>query len=87
MWRLKIAGEGSGPCLQSANGFLGRQVWEFDRDAGTPEERAVVERLREDFTKHRSHKRQSEDLLLRLQVSTLLYRICHYSTVDIRRRF
>ncbi|KAK1646002.1 hypothetical protein QYE76_063807 [Lolium multiflorum] len=69
MWRL-TTGEGSSPWLWSANGFLGRQVWEYDHDAGTPEERAEVERLREDFTKHRFQRKESQDLLLRLQVRT-----------------
>ncbi|KAK1646669.1 hypothetical protein QYE76_064474 [Lolium multiflorum] len=67
MWRLKTS-EGAGPWLRSTKGFLGRQVWEFNPDAGTPEERAEVDRLREDFTKHRFTKKESQDLLLRLQV-------------------
>ena len=68
MWRLKIAEGGKDPYLFSTNNFVGRQTWEFDPEAGTPEERAQVEAARQNFYNNRFHVKPSSDLLWRMQV-------------------
>ncbi|KAF7148720.1 hypothetical protein RHSIM_Rhsim03G0270300 [Rhododendron simsii] len=70
MWKLKIA-EREGPWLTTTNNHVGRQHWEFDHEAGTPQERDQVERYREEFTKNRFQIKQSADLLMRMQVIAL----------------
>ncbi|KAK3119878.1 hypothetical protein QOZ80_9AG0677010 [Eleusine coracana subsp. coracana] len=66
MWRLKV-GKGSGPWLWSTNNFFGRDVWEFDANLGTMEQRAEVEKARRAFTEHRFELTHSADLLMRMQ--------------------
>ncbi|RVX03755.1 Beta-Amyrin Synthase 2 [Vitis vinifera] len=68
MWRLKVADGGNDPYIYSTNNFVGRQIWEFDPDYGTPEERAEVEAARENFWKNRFQVKPSSDLLWRMQV-------------------
>ncbi|CAK9166368.1 unnamed protein product [Ilex paraguariensis] len=68
MWKLKIA-EGHGPYLYSTNNFVGRQIWEFDHEAGTPEEREEVEKAREEYRKNRKQGvHPCGDLLMRMQL-------------------
>ena len=67
MWRLKIA-EGNSKHLYSTNNFVGRQIWEFDPEAGTPEERAEVEEARSRFYNNRHQVKPNGDLLWRMQV-------------------
>ncbi|KAF3329969.1 cycloartenol synthase-like protein [Carex littledalei] len=66
MWRLKVA-EGGSPWLRTTNNHVGRQVWEFDPDSGSQEERDEVERGREAFRADRFQMKHSSDLLMRLQ--------------------
>ncbi|KDP25032.1 hypothetical protein JCGZ_22567 [Jatropha curcas] len=70
MWRLKIAEGGNEPYLYSTNNYVGRQIWEFDPDAGTPEERAAVEQVRQNFYNNRHQVKPSSDLLWRMQELT-----------------
>ncbi|GMN69653.1 hypothetical protein TIFTF001_038699 [Ficus carica] len=53
MWKIKFGKVVEDPYLFSTNNFLGRQIFEFDPDAGTPEERAEVEEARQNFYKNR----------------------------------
>lgn len=53
--------------MRSLNGFKGRQTWEFNPSAGTPEQRAEAERLRAEFTANKDTQHHSGDELLRLQ--------------------
>lgn len=71
MWRLRTgAKEGYDPHLCSTNNFLGRQIWEFDPDAGSPEELSEVDEARRKFADNRSEYKASADLLWRMQVKT-----------------
>ncbi|KAK9281096.1 hypothetical protein L1049_003989 [Liquidambar formosana] len=67
MWKLKIAEGGNDPYIYSTNNFVGRQTWEFDPDAGTPQERAEVEEARLNFYKNRYQVKPSGDVLWRMQ--------------------
>ncbi|XP_075664291.1 beta-amyrin synthase-like isoform X3 [Castanea sativa] len=67
MWKLKIAEGGNDPYIFSTNNFVGRQIWEFDPEAGSPEERAEVEEARQNFYKNRYQIKPSGDLLWRMQ--------------------
>ncbi|KAM7524995.1 hypothetical protein LguiA_014897 [Lonicera macranthoides] len=69
MWKLKIA-EGNGPYLYSTNNFVGRQIWEFEPDAGTPEEREEVEKARNYYLNNRRQGvHPCGDMLMRMQES------------------
>lgn len=68
MWRLKIAEGGNDPHLYSTNNFVGRQIWKFDPNYGTEEERAKVEKARLDFWNNRHQVKPSSDVLWRMQV-------------------
>ncbi|XP_008465722.2 beta-amyrin synthase-like isoform X3 [Cucumis melo] len=67
MWRLKLGKGEKEDYLFSTNNFVGRQTWEFDPSAGTPEERAQVEAARQSFYQNRNNVQCSSDLLWRFQ--------------------
>ncbi|KAL4309388.1 hypothetical protein GQ457_01G047890 [Hibiscus cannabinus] len=67
MWRLKIGEGGNSPYIYTTNNYLGRQTWEFDPNAGTPEERAEVEEARLNYYNNRHNVHPSSDLLWQMQ--------------------
>ncbi|KAL3643641.1 hypothetical protein CASFOL_014456 [Castilleja foliolosa] len=68
MWKLKIA-EGHGPYLYSTNNFVGRQIWEYDPNAGTTEEHEAFQKAREEFDENRKMGFHScGDLFMRMQL-------------------
>ncbi|KAK2969244.1 hypothetical protein RJ640_003478 [Escallonia rubra] len=70
MWKLKLSeGEGDNPWLRSGNNHIGRHFWEFDPDLGTLEERAQVDKAREEFLRNRYKIKHSADLPMRYQVN------------------
>ncbi|BBG98689.1 hypothetical protein Prudu_008164 [Prunus dulcis] len=71
MWKLKIGaetvGEGGYQWLKSVNNHLGRQVWEFNPELGSPEELQRIEDARKAFWNNRFERQHSSDLLMRIQ--------------------
>nr|XP_043623179.1 dammarenediol II synthase-like [Erigeron canadensis] len=70
MWKLKIAEGKDDPYLFSTNNFVGRQTWEFDPNAGTPEEIQQVENARQYFLERQKAEgyQACSDLLMRIQL-------------------
>ncbi|KAI3857250.1 hypothetical protein MKW92_032655, partial [Papaver armeniacum] len=69
MWKLRVSSK-EGPFSQwlfSTNNFSGRQIWEFDSDAGTPEDIAEVEKARQLYFNNRFKVPTHGDAILRLQ--------------------
>lgn len=72
MWKLKVADGGNDPYIYSTNNYVGRQIWEFDPECGSPEAKAEVDQARRDFWNNRYVVKPSSDLLWRMQVYSFL---------------
>ena len=70
MWKLKLseADEDDPIWLTSSNNHVGREIWKFDPNLGTLQERAEIEKVREEFRRKRFEIKHSSDLLMRIQV-------------------
>ncbi|XP_027069812.1 cycloartenol synthase 2-like [Coffea arabica] len=69
MWKLKLseADEDDPIWLTSSNNHVGREIWKFDPNLGTLQERAEIEKVREEFRRKRFEIKHSSDLLMRIQ--------------------
>ncbi|KAF5787684.1 putative cycloartenol synthase [Helianthus annuus] len=70
MWKLKLSKGEDDVGVTSVNDHIGRQFWEFDPHAGTPEERSQIESMRQEFTRNKSNVKHSSDLLMRFQFAS-----------------
>ncbi|EXC33648.1 hypothetical protein L484_013845 [Morus notabilis] len=68
MWKIKYGTGAEDPHLFSTNNFLGRQIFEFDPNAGTPEAVAEVEEARQNFYRNRYKVKPCSDHIWRLQM-------------------
>lgn len=80
MWKLKIAKGQDDRYLYSTNNYIGRQIWEFDPNAGTIEEQAKIEEARQHYWNNRYKVKPNSDLLWRMQVSNYKGRLDHKVT-------
>ncbi|KAL3533220.1 hypothetical protein ACH5RR_006741, partial [Cinchona calisaya] len=69
MWKLKLSevDDDDPICLTSSNNHVGREFWEFDPNLGTPHERALIEKVRQEFHANRFEIKHSSDLIMRIQ--------------------
>ncbi|KAJ8558471.1 hypothetical protein K7X08_005237 [Anisodus acutangulus] len=68
MWKLNVA-EGGSPWLRTLNCHIGRQLWDFEPNLGSPEDLAEIEKFRAEFHNNRFETKHSSDLLMRYQFS------------------
>jgi hypothetical protein len=84
MWRLTTCyNQENNPFLTSTNEHQGRQVWVFDKEAGSDEDRREISSLREAFTANRLTQKHSSDELLRKQMRPKL-KVQHNSCLSSR---
>ncbi|XP_038897606.1 cycloartenol synthase [Benincasa hispida] len=75
MWQLKIGADtvltdpsnAGGRWLSTLNNHVGRQVWHFHPELGSPEDLQQIQHARQRFSDHRFEKKHSTDLLMRMQ--------------------
>uniref|UniRef100_A0A0E0MEQ7 Squalene cyclase N-terminal domain-containing protein n=1 Tax=Oryza punctata TaxID=4537 RepID=A0A0E0MEQ7_ORYPU len=83
MWKLKIGEGANNPLLRSRNGFLGRETWEFDPDAGTPEELAECAKQNKVYTKLRVNDLKDSTEVTEEVLLTALRRVLdQYSSIQ-----
>ncbi|ACO68908.1 predicted protein [Micromonas commoda] len=76
MWKLRCSSPGDrasvpGQDISSLNGHAGRHIWEHNSAHLSPEDIAVIDRLRENFELNRHTQKHSSDALMRLQYDSL----------------